>query len=119
MIVPRSIKENPIKTTIGMSGSVVAIVGALFTLDARYAHADDVERNKSEIQALVKDSSQTLRRQMLEDNLFELDVKQGEARDKQLPPVESALKKRYQRELDTLNSAQIRNRSLNQTLPRD
>ena len=112
-------KTNIAKIAFGSIGSIIAIVAALFSLDARYAHAADVDKTKLQTQDLIQDTSQTLRRQMLEDKLFELDMKKAQSKDKQLPPVESALKERYERQLEQLNAAQSRSRSLNQALPRD
>jgi hypothetical protein len=112
-------KTNIAKIAFGSIGSIIAIVAALFSLDARYAHATDVDKTKLQTQDLIQDTSQTLRRQMLEDKLFELDMKKAQAKEKQLPPVESALKERYQRQLDQVNAVQSKSRSMNQSLPRD
>lgn len=119
MAIINTIKDNPWKTVFGSAGSIIAIVGALFSLDARYAHAEDVNREKLEIQSLLQDTSQTLRRQLLEDKLFELDVKRAQSPNRVLPPIDAALRERYQRQLDLVNATQTRNRSLNQSLPKD
>ena len=112
-------KTNLAKVVFGSIGSVIAIIAALFSLDARYAHAADVEQAKLQTHDLIQDTSQTLRRQMLEDKLFELDIKAAQSKDKQLLPVEAALKERYQRQLDQLKTAQTKNRHQNQSLPRN
>ena len=113
------LKTNFAKVAFGSIGSIIAIIAALFSLDARYAHASDVDKAKLQTQDLIQDTSQTLRRQMLEDKLFELDMKKAQAKDKQLQPVDAALRERYQRQLDQLNMSQTKNRNLNQALPRD
>jgi hypothetical protein len=100
MTISDTIKNNPWKIIAGSSGSIIAIVTALFTLDARYAHAADVEKDKIIIQRTVKESTSMLRQQLLEDKLFELDIKR--AQPVGLTPVDSALRERYQRQLREL-----------------
>ena len=51
MSVTDTIKNNPYKIILGSSGSIIAIVTAMFTLDARYAHAADVEKETKSIGA--------------------------------------------------------------------
>lgn len=101
MTMLEKVKENPWKIFLGSSGSIIALVGALFTLDARYAHAADVERNKQETQQIIRETSAVLRKQMIEDKLFELDVKEAQANGR-LSPIDSALKERYKRQLREL-----------------
>lgn len=105
MPVMQTIKENPWKILLGSSGTIITLVGALFTLDARYAHAADVEKDKKQIQQVVKETTMTLRQQMLEDKLFELDVKRAESPQQRLAPVDAALAARYKRQLDDINRA--------------
>ena len=99
----QTIKENPWKVMLGSSGTIITLVGALFSIDARYAHAADVEKDKVQTQILIKQSSQTLRQQMLEDKLFELDAKQAEGK---LTPVETAMRDRYKRQLQEITRDQ-------------
>ncbi len=99
-----TLKNNIGKFAFGSMGTIITIVGALFTVDARYAHADEVDKDKAQTQVLIKESSITLRRQMLEDKLFELDAKQASARDQKLPPVETAMKERYERQLKDIRA---------------
>jgi hypothetical protein len=105
MAVMQTIKDNPWKTLLGSSGTIITLVGALFTLDARYAHAADVERDKKQIQQVVKETTMTLRQQMLEDKLFELDAKKAESATQRLSPVDAALAARYKRQLEEINRA--------------
>ncbi len=114
-----TVKNNILKVAFGSIGSVIAIVAALFAVDERYAHAADVGKDKLQTQDLIQDTSQTLRRQLLEDKLFELDVKKAQAKDQKLPPIDAALRERYQRQLDEVNTAQTRSRNLNQSLPKN
>jgi len=102
MSIAQSFKDHPWSILISSSGSIIAIVSVLFALDARYAHAGDVERDKVILQRTIQETSSTLRRQMLEDKLFELDVRKSQSPNRQLPPVDSALRERYQRQLDEL-----------------
>ena len=101
MTIAETIKNNPWKIIAGSSGSIIAIVTALFTLDARYAHAADLEKEKIIIQRTVRESSMMLRQQLLEDKLFELDIKKAQPAG--LTPVDSALRERYQRQLREIN----------------
>ena len=87
---------------LGSSGAIIALVGALFTVDARYAHAKDVEKDRQQTQQVIRDTSLVLRQQMLEDKLFELDIKQETSPERRLSPVDSALRARYARQLDEI-----------------
>jgi hypothetical protein len=101
-MVLQKVKENPGKFALGSAGSVIAIVTALFTLDARYAHAADVEKDKRQTQQIIQETSLTLRKQMIEDKLFELDVKKAQTKNLKLAPIDQAMKDRYQRQLDEI-----------------
>lgn len=96
------ITDNPIKILLGSAGSIIAVVTALFTIDGRYAHAADVERDKKETQLIIQQTTNTLRRQMLEDKLFELDVKREQSANQRLSPIDAAMKERYKRQLNEL-----------------
>lgn len=102
MAMMQTIKENPWKILVGSSGTIITLVATLFTLDARYAHAADVEKEQQQVQKLIKNSSATLRKQMLEDKLFELDIKRGQAPNQRLAPIDAALAERYKRQLDEI-----------------
>lgn len=97
-----TVKNNIGKIIFGSAGSIIAIITALFAVDARYAHADDVQKDKIETQRLIQTSSLMLRKQMIEDKLFELDFKKAQSRDQKLPPMDSAIRDRYQRQLDEI-----------------
>ena len=99
MTVKDAFVNNPVKAILASSGSVIAIVAALFTVDARYAHAADVEKDKQQTQRVIQETTLELRKQMLEDKLFELDVKQAQSPNNRLTPVDAALKERYQRQI--------------------
>lgn len=100
--ITTKIKQNPLMILLGSAGSIIAVVSALFTVDARYAHAADVEQDKVQTQRLVQDTTRELRKQMLEDKLFELDIKKSQAQPPKLTPVDQAMKDRYQRQLNEL-----------------
>jgi hypothetical protein len=101
-----TIKTNIGKVAFGSIGTVITVVAALFAVDERYAHAADVQKDKQEVQAAIMESTQTLRKQMLEDKLFELDIKKAEAKNQALAPVDAALRERYQRQLQDITKAQ-------------
>lgn len=96
-------RENPLKSIFGAAGSVIAIVTALFAVDARYAHAADVEKDKKETNQIIQETAIILRKSAVEDKLFELDVRQAQSPSQRLSPLDSALQQRYRRQLDDLN----------------
>jgi len=98
----QTVKENPWKTLLGSSGAIITLVGALFALDARYAHAADVEKDKQKIEQVIEQTTLKLRKQMIEDKLFELDFKREQAPERRLTPIEAAQAARYKRELDEI-----------------
>lgn len=98
----QTVKDNPIKILLASSGSVIAFVSALFALDARYAHAADVEKERAITHSIIQETTQTLRKQMIEDKLFELDVRKAQSKDQKLSPIDSALRERYQRQIDEM-----------------
>jgi hypothetical protein len=91
-------KQNPAKILFGSASSIVAIIGSLFALDARYAHADDLDKVKVETKEIVREYSLNFRKQMLEDKLFELEMKRTASRDNSLSQVDQALYERYKRQ---------------------
>jgi hypothetical protein len=103
MGILEAIKNNPL-AILGSLVSIVAIVSALFTVDSRYAHSAEVQKDKVQTQQLIKETSKEMRKQSLEDKLFELDVKKEQAPNQRLSPVDSALRERYQRQLNEINS---------------
>jgi hypothetical protein len=104
MQVVETIKNNPWKTLVGSAGTIITVVTALFTLDARYAHAAEVEKQKTETQVQIQRSVQLLRKQTLEDKVFELDIRKSQTTNGKLPPVEEALHERYKRQLKEIKA---------------
>jgi small-conductance mechanosensitive channel len=100
----QTVKENPIKSFLGTAGLLIPVVGALFLLDARYAHAEDVNKALSNIQQSIDQSNANLRRQMLEDKLFELELRKAQSNKQQLNPIDQALKERYEQQIKDLNA---------------
>lgn len=107
MTMVDTIKNNPWKVLFGSASSIIAIVGALFTLDARYAHAADVEKDKARTEKIIIETTANLRRQMLEDKLWELDIKKEQSPTGRLSPYEAALRERYVRQINELNQSRI------------
>lgn len=97
-------KSNTTKLLLGSAGSIIAVVAALFTVDARYAHAADVEKDKAQTQKVIRDTAIVLRKQALEDKLFEYDVKKAQSPERKLTPIDTAMQERYKRQLDDLKS---------------
>lgn len=107
MPMMEKVKEHPLKVFLASSGSIIALVGAMFALDSRYAHAADVEKDKQQVQRIILETSQTLRQQMLEDKLFELDAKRAQIPNGKLPPVDEALSSRYKRQLEEISRRKV------------
>lgn len=98
----QAVKDNPWKIMLGSSGTIISLIAALFALDARYAHAADVEKDKQVTQRVIQETTSTLRRQMLEDKLFELDVRKAQDKNQRLSPIDEAMRARYQRQLEEM-----------------
>lgn len=105
--VSESFKNNPGKYILGSAGSIIAIVTALFTVDARYAHAADVEKDKAQTQRVIKDTAIIIRKQSIEDKLFEIDIKQAQSPNGRLSPIEAAIQQRYKRQLEELKQGKL------------
>ena len=80
--------------------TIIALVGALFTFDSRYAHAEDVKKDSAQTQQLVEKTTNNLRRSLIEDKVFEIEVKQAQA--KKPDPIDAAIKARYLRQLSEI-----------------
>lgn len=89
-----------IKLYLGSTGSIIAVIAALFTIDARYAHAEAVAKEIATTQQVIKETTQNIRKQSLEDKLFEIDLKRAQ---KQITPTDEALRYRYQRLLNEMD----------------
>lgn len=90
--------------------STSAIVGATLAIDARYASAKELEQVKAENRVIMEKlksetrySVDSLRKQQLEDKIFELNVKPVKT------PTDDALIRRYNQQLkettDRLNAS--------------
>lgn len=87
-------------------GAISTIVGAAFFIDGRYAHAGDVAAmHQEQIQAInetkmeTKRAADQLRKQNLEDKIFEINLKPVAGRSN----VDRALLDRYTREVRELS----------------
>lgn len=85
------------KNYISITVTIIALIGALFTFDARYAHADAVQKEVQQTKELVVQTTNNLRRANIEDKIFEIDVKA--AQTKKVSPIDQAIKARYLRQL--------------------
>lgn len=100
-----SISLRAVATAVSAVG---VIIGAAFAIDSRYASAQEVKQYKGEVATQIQHQTvelqrQTaiLRKQTIEDKLFELDVKREQ--NSGLSPVDSAVYKRYDRQLQDVN----------------
>lgn len=104
------------KLTLATIVATITLITSLFAFDARYVHAEEAKKteivlkaalqsNQDDIkktQMIVKIATNNLRRQFLEDKVFELDIKQ--APGKPLSPADNAMKERYLRQIVEVSS---------------
>lgn len=90
---------SKIKVTIATTGTIIALVLAVFTLDSRYARAQDVLKENDKTQMVIKETVKNIRKQSIEDKIFELDLKKSQNRDNKLGSIDAALYERYKRQL--------------------
>ena len=105
------IRSNPVKTIVGAASTLATltvVVTTIFALDGRYAHAADVAAEANKTQQLILQTTQDLRKQQLEDKIFEIDLRKSQSRTQQLTPIDEALRSRYQRQIREMppNAAQ-------------
>lgn len=92
-------KKKELITAAAVLGSILTIFTGVIFVDDRYVHAADfsvqIQQQQKENTELLHD----MRRQQLQDKLFELDFKEqtGEAK-----PIDRALKERYIRQLNQI-----------------
>ena len=98
--------ETQVKYIATLVGMAVAVITTVFTLDARYVHADELQQFKTEhaqaIQQVSRDSQLqviTLRKQMIEDKVFEITLIKPEKRT----DIDRARLDKYQRDLDEIH----------------
>jgi hypothetical protein len=96
-----------VKLASGVVAAFSTIVGAAFFIDDRYAHASDVKAmNAEQVQAIKENRIEThraadmLRKQLLEDKIFEITVLPPEKRT----GIQRALLDRYSREVQEINN---------------
>lgn len=104
------------KLTLATVVATITLVTSLFAFDSRYVHAEEAKKTETVLKAalqanqddikktqqIVKIATNTLRRQFLEDKVFELDIKQTPGR--QISPADNAMKERYLRQIAEVSS---------------
>lgn len=116
------LQKNMIPVIASTITSLTVILSAAFLIDSRYAHADAVEKQQSSVNDMLKQNQlasdaaikyqtlelkqQTLllRRSIIEDKLFELDIKRESDKNRRLAPVDEAQYSRYSRQLLETNN---------------
>lgn len=81
-----------LKWLAGVVTALTIILGAAFTIDARYAHADDVQKQITNMTTQTSYAADSLRKQMLEDKIFEIQL----IPEKQRSDVQRAILDRYE-----------------------
>lgn len=72
-----AIRENPIKSSISILTLVSMLIGTVLTVDSRYAKAADLHVQQQSIEKGSRETKQaidTLRKQTLEDKIFEIEL---------------------------------------------
>jgi hypothetical protein len=110
MTVKQVIEDNLLKIITGSIGALSIILGAAFTIDSRYVHAGDLAELKKEhsraIQQQTVDnqvSVNELRKQMLEDKIFEIQLIPPQKRS----DADRARLDKYTRDLDGISKRNI------------
>lgn len=96
------LKENPIKSTISMLTLVSMLIGTAFTLDSRYAKAEDIANQKQYIEQNSKETKfaiDQLRKQSLEDKVFEIELIPENKRSQS----EKARLEKYKRDMQNID----------------
>lgn len=77
---------------------LVSVIGTAMVIDERYAHAGNVEQKLDQLQRSQNSSMAVLRKQQIEDRVFELDMKGSKQND-----FDRALLQRYRQQLNEVN----------------
>lgn len=101
-----------VKVVLSSVSIIGAIIGAFLTVDSRYVLASDFEKYQKQSDATLTRQIQEvhtqgllLRKQLVEDRLFELDTKRDQGN---LNAVEEAQYKRYQRQQEEIEKSFIK-----------
>ena len=92
--LPTPVKENPLKVIAASLAAAGTIIGAILTVDARYAHAADIQKESLSQQKQIT----KIEADRLEDKVFELDIKK-QTQNGKLNALDQALYNRYQMRL--------------------
>lgn len=95
----QTIKENPIKTTISLIVSVSTLVGILFALDGRYAHADDVNSSQKQVQSQLFQ----MQYDSIDGKIFEMELKKS-SNPKEWNTMDETLLNKYKRDLEKITT---------------
>ncbi len=90
--LPTPVKENPLKAIAASLAAAGTIIGAILTVDARYAHAADIQKESMSQQKQIT----KIEADRLEDKVFELDMKKAD-KPKEWTQVDEAMLQRYKR----------------------
>ena len=108
----QTVKENPYSTIAALSsfiGLVAPLVGVFGWLDSRYAHAEDVIKQQSSViremsvmQRRTSDQLFNLRKQGIEDKMFEIELKMEQGNASNIEKAQYERLKRQYKDVDTL-----------------
>lgn len=102
MTIPQFIEAKPIVSIAATLAAIGVILGAVFTIDSRYAHAGDLKQLtvQMEIQSLEQRSA------LLQDKVFDLRQKKNKT------PADQASLSRYEGEQRTVDRQLSQKRQL-------
>ena len=94
------LRENPIKSTVSILTLVSMLVGGVISVDSRYAKAAEVEAQQQSIVIETKYAVDQLRKQGLEDKIFELELIPEDRRTQ----TDKALLEKHKRDINSINT---------------
>lgn len=102
-------QSHPVRTAVTTLGSVAVVIGAVYLIEDRYAHAGDVVRLQSTIEAQGRDTRAALEINRLTAEVAVLQIRRGALADRlydagarqsvQRSPADAMIVERYRAEL--------------------
>ena len=108
MSMIQTLKDNPLTSFISVATTIATIIGAFLMVDGRYAHSDELSKLKEEQQQVIRQnrvdlqqSSLHIRKQLIEDKVFELEL----IPDTKRSQYDAARLSKYKRDLDDIDTS--------------
>lgn len=104
-VVKEVVKENPLKSLAATVAAASVLIGAVITVDTRYAHAGDIQAESNKQQRQIYN----LQADNLSDKVFELELKKANT-PKLWQPTDQVMLERYKQryqEVDKIRSMPV------------